>query len=145
MPSHAQDPQTRAAYIVLVIGLFLSLVLTAPSISYSVRYYSGSDHLIWHAAFNATLLAAVSLPFLFIYFFARHRPAIVAVTLGAVFSCFHGYLIYTTYRFKPQEFGYLGLILIPFFEILIAAPLSFVIIFAIGRVGRHRGSATLPR
>ncbi len=134
-----QHPQKRTARIVLLIGLALSIMLTAPSVSYSARY-SSTDNLVFHIVFNVILFAALSFPFLLIYLFARNGPAILSVTFGTVLACIHGYLIYTTYRFKPQEFGYLGLVLVPFLEVLIAAPVSFMIIFFVRRVRPDRAS-----
>jgi len=89
------------------------------------------------------LFAALCFPFLILYLFARNGPAILSVTFGTVLAFFHGYLIYTTYRFKPQEFGYLGLVLVPFLELLIAAPVSFLIVFLVKRVRRDGASNRL--
>src|SRR5579864_9048733 len=100
---HSQQPSAR---IVLLIGLALSCVLIAPSVSYSART-SSTDNLVFHIVFNVILFAALCSPFLVLYLFARNGPVILSVTFGAVVACFHGYLIYTTYTSKPQEFGYL--------------------------------------
>ena len=133
-----QHPQKRPARIVLLIGLALSIMVTAPSVSYSARY-SSTGNLVFHVVFNVILFAALCFPFLILYLLARNGPAILSVTFGTVLACFHGYLIYTTYRFRPQEFGYLGLVVVPFFELLIAVPVSFLIVFLIRRV-RHSAS-----
>lgn len=133
MLPHVQHPQKSPARIVLLIGLALSCVLIAPSVSYSARY-SSTDNLAFHIVFNVILLAALCSPFLLIYLFARNGPVILPVTFGAVVACFHGYLIFTTYTSKPQEFGYLGLVFVPFLEVLIAAPVSFLIVFLVKKV-----------
>jgi hypothetical protein len=62
------------------------------------------------------------------------RRTFTPVTFGAVFSLLHGYLIYATYTGKPHEFGYLGLVFVPFLEALIGVPISLLIVFLIGRL-----------
>src|SRR5579864_7728133 len=111
MHSHNLESPNRVSLIVLVIGFVLSAVMVAPSIRYSARYYI-AGHLAAHIALNMTLLAAVSSPFFLIYLFTRNRSEIISVTFGAAFSVLHAYPIYTTYSFRLQEFGYVGLIFV---------------------------------
>jgi len=137
MQPRIQDSPNRAPLIVLVIGLVLSVVMVAPSVRYSALYYT-PGHLAGHVVLNVVMLAAVSSPFFLIYLFTRNRAAILSVTFGAVFSVLHAYPIYTTYRFRPQEFGYVGLIFIPFLEAVIGVPSSLLIVFVVRRMQRQR-------
>jgi Na+-driven multidrug efflux pump len=129
---HRQDLVNQAARIILIIGCVLSAVAAVPSICYSARYHSG--HAAFHVVFNAVLLAALCSPFVLIYFAGRnaHRAS-NPVTFGAVFSLLHAYVIYATYTVRPQEFGFSGLIFVPFLEALIGIPISLLIVFLNGR------------
>ena len=127
--------RSREAVYVLAIGCVLSLALVIPSVLYSARYGGGNPS--FHIIFNLILLAAVVSPFVGVYFFTRKGGrALAALTLGAVFSLCHAWMIYVSYAFKPQEFGYLGLVLAPFLEVGIGVPVSLVIVFIVKRVRR---------
>ena len=136
MPPSPRGSRSPQAVLTLAIGVLLSVVLVVPSVLYSVRY--GSGDRVFHAVFNVMLLGAVTSPFVVIYWFTRNRSrAVAAVTFGAVFSLCHAWLIYVSYAFKPQEFGYLGLIFAPFLEAAIGVPISLVLVFIVKRVNRH--------
>lgn len=118
-------------------------MLVIPSVAYSVRY-SRADDAVWQVGFNVVLFTALFSPFLMIYLFGRRGTQILPVVSGLVFSSFHAYLIYRSWRFKPQEFGYLGLVFVPFLEIAVGVPLAFLIVLVIARIlpDKHRNSLT---
>ncbi|HYL35604.1 MAG TPA: hypothetical protein VEV17_06815 [Bryobacteraceae bacterium] len=127
--------RSREAFYVLAIGCFLSVALVIPSVLYSARYGGGNPS--FHVIFNLILLAAVVSPFVGVYFFTRKGGrALAALTLGVVFSLGHAWMIYASYAFKPQEFGYVGLVFAPFLEAAIGVPISLVIIFIVNRLRR---------
>lgn len=125
----------REPVYVLAIGSVLSLVLVIPSALYSGRFGGGSP--LFHVIFNLILLAALASPFVGVYFFTRKGGrAVEAVTLGTVFGLCHGWLIYVNYAFKPQEFGYVGLVFAPFLEVFVGIPIAFLVVVLAKRWSR---------
>jgi len=69
------------------------------------------------------MLIALVAPFLVIYWMFRNNSSnIDPIAFGTPFSLTHAYLIYVTYTYPPQEFGYVGLIFAPMLEALVAVP-----------------------
>jgi hypothetical protein len=93
---------------------------------------------LFSIVFHLVLLAPLSLPFYIIYFLSRKRSwTIPSVTLGALFSLCHAYLIYVSYAKPPQEFGYVGLLFAPLLEALVVIPIAIPVIFIIKRLRRN--------
>lgn len=128
--------RSREAFCVLAIGCVLSVVMVIPSVLYSARFGGGNP--MFHVIFNLILLVAVASPFLTLYFFTRKRGREIAtMTFGVVFSLCHAWMIFTSYAFKPQEFGYLGLVFAPFLEAFIGVPIALVLVLVVKRLNRR--------
>jgi hypothetical protein len=114
-----------AALIFIAIGLLLSAIMIVPSVrSIPVSSFSIKYHL--------TMFVALVAPFIVIYLVFRNNSSNVSpIAFGTPFSLTHAYLIYVTYAYPPQEFGYVGLIFAPVLEAVVAVPLALLIIFAI--------------
>jgi hypothetical protein len=88
--------------------------------------------------FHVLLLIALSLPFLVIYLLPQNRYwSVSAMTLGALFSFAHAYLIYVSYTSPPQEFGYVGLLFAPVLEAIVVVPLAIPIILVINKLHKN--------
>lgn len=122
------SPTTPERYPILVTGLLLSGIMIVPSIRMTPF---GRFSIVYHSM----LLAALSLPFWITYFLSRNRSwTIPAVTLGVLFSLCHAYLIYVSYAYPPQEFGYAGLLFAPLVEAVVVIPIAMVVIYIIKRL-----------
>jgi hypothetical protein len=117
-----------SASIFVAIGLLLSAIIIVPSVhSIPVTLFSILYHL--------TMLIALVAPFLFTYWVFRNNSSNTSpIAFGTLFSLTHSYLIYVTYAYPPQEFGYVGLILAPIFEAVVAVPVALLVIFTIRRL-----------
>lgn len=81
------------------------------------------------------MFVALLSPFLIIFFvFRKDSSNTSPIVFGALFSLTHAYLIFVSYAYPPQEFGYVGLIFAPVFEGIVAVPLGLLIIFIIRRL-----------
>lgn len=119
-----------AASIFVAIGLLLSAIMIVPSVrSIPVSLFSVLYHL--------TMLIALVVPFLVIYWVFRNSSASTPpIAFGILFSLTHAYLIYVTYAYPPQEFGYVGLIFAPVLEAVVAVPVALLVIFTVKRLPR---------
>jgi hypothetical protein len=115
----------------LMVGLLLSIILILPSLrSLPLSVFSTFYHLI--------MLGALVSPFLIICIVFRQNPSSLhAIAFGALFSLTHLYLIYVTYANSPHEFGYVGLIVAPLLEAVVAVPVALFAIF-LARRWHHR-------
>lgn len=123
----------RQVLVVLVIGLLLSLSIMVPPIRLAGA--SGSFLTPFSIIFLVLLFIALPSPFLVIYLMFRNSSSpVTPIALGVAFLFCHLWLIYATYAFPPQEFGYLGLIFAPFLEAVVAIPAALLVIFLIKRL-----------
>ena len=110
-----------------ILGFLLSVTMTVPSMR-SLPF--GEFTIVYHSI----MVASLTSPFLIISFWFRNSPTITTPAIfAATFSLTHAYLIYVSYAYPPQEFGYSGLILAPPLEAIVAIPAAMLIIFAIKR------------
>jgi hypothetical protein len=120
----------RQVLVVLAIGLLLSLIIMVPPL----RLAGASDSFLTPFSIILHLLLFIALPspFVVIYLMFRNSSSrSTPIALGVAFSLCHLWLIYATYAFPPQEFGYLGLIFAPFLEAVVAIPAALLVIFLI--------------
>jgi hypothetical protein len=117
-----------AALIFVAIGLLLSAIIIVPSVrSIPISSFSIKYHL--------TMFVALVVPFLVIFLVYRNNSSNTSpIAFGALFSLTHAYLIFVTYAYPPQEFGYVGLIFAPVLEAVVAVPLGLLVIFVIKRL-----------
>ena len=113
----------RAARYCIGTGLVLSGLILVPLLR-------DSDRTLSSFAGNAVLFGFVAAPFLL--FAALHLLARISrqiVTFGIPYLVCHAILIGTDliYHPRPQEFGYLGLFLLPFYESIVAVPIGLII------------------
>jgi len=117
------EKSPKSAFATLIIGLPLSAIIIVPSVK-SLPF--GSFSIIYHLI----MLAALVSPFLIIYFVFRKTPSNISpITFGVLFSLTHAYLVYVTYAYPAQEFGYVGLIFAPVLEAVVALPVALLVIF----------------
>jgi hypothetical protein len=115
-----------------MVGLLLSGILILPSLrSLPLSVFSAAYHLI--------MLGALVSPFFIVCVAFRHNPSSLhVIAFGALFSLTHLYLIYVTYANSPHEFGYVGLIVAPLLEAVVAVPVALFAVFMARRWRHHQ-------
>lgn len=120
-PSSLGMQNTRRTVIwLLAVGEILSAVMVIPSLRWTGLKPAS---LIFHLV----LFAVVSAPFAILYAALRHGWSSISVgSIAVACICLHAWVIKGIYApgFAPQEFGYVGLVLVPFYELAIAVPIG---------------------
>jgi hypothetical protein len=118
---------SRPIISILIVGFLLSATMIVPSI----RSLPLSEFSI---VYHSVMLAALTSPFAIICLLFRNNPSPTApIIFATAFSLTHAYLIFVSYAYPPQEFGYSGLILAPPVEAIVAIPAALLVIFTINR------------
>jgi len=110
----------RTAIWLLPVGEILSAVMVIPSLRWTGLKPAS---LIFHLV----LFAVVSAPFAILYAALRHGWSSISVgSIAVACICVHAWVIKGIYApgFAPQEFGYVGLVLVPFYELVIGVPIG---------------------
>ncbi len=90
---------------------------------------------------NLFLLLAVSIPFLILnYIFRKGYAYHRVIFLSIPFLLGHGFLayLYLNPKFPPQEFGFIGLLLLPIYESIVAVPVGYFLILVFELVNKSR-------
>jgi len=112
---------------ILITGLILSFLITNASWLWWGYFYH--DHML-----RVVMFLFAGSPFLVLYgIFRKNLSNNRFLVPGALFLLLHVFVLVQCLRARPQEFGDVGLIAVPFLEVVIVAPASVAILLFLGR------------